>query len=553
VLSRSSLVALVAIPLLIGCDGDEPFPADAGMDADADAGADAATDADAEPDTSFPPGPWRSALYPEGWTPDAGDPGGPFLHDFSYAGYHGGEGALGAGGPTDVVVVAADTTGAIDATGAIQSAIDMAEGAAEGGVVHLPAGTYRVDGTLVVDGSSVVIRGDGPDATRLHFTNLLGMGSRSHLTFVGAPSADLEVPLAMDAANRSAVVVVEDASGLAVGDDVDLGWVITPEFVAEHEMTPYWEVFNDEWQPFFRREIVAIDESEITLDVPLRYPVKVRDGASLRRTNGWLREVGVESLGVANAGDPDEAWGVSQTHAIEMAGVADGWVHDVASFSSPSAPTEGEGAGAHLASGGIIIRASKRVTVADTHFAEAQNRGPGGNGYLFEVRTSSEILFRDVSGRAGRHAFISNWGFGTTGVVWLRAHSSEGRSLSARDGISTVGLSDFHHSLAMANLVDSSVLDDGWSAFNRLGASSGAGHGATQTVFWNNAGGGRLRSFQWGLGYVIGTAPTLEVSTWGAVFDQESTEPEDFREGIGREGLVPASLYEDQLARRLSR
>jgi hypothetical protein len=548
------LVAFVVISMLSGCDGDAPPPMDGGTDAIADAGEDAAVDADAEPDSAFPPGPWRSTLYPEDWTPDFGDPAGPFLHDFSWAGYHNGEDALGAGGPMDVVIeVSADTTGTGDATAAIQSAIDMAEASPSGGVVHLPAGLYRVDGTLVVDRPRVVLRGDGPDATRLHFADLDGMSSRSHLTFAGAPSSDLEVPLATDADNRSAVVVVEDASGLAVGDDVDLGWVITPEFVADHEMTPYWQAFNDEWQPFFRREIVAIDGNDITLDVPLRYPALVRDGASLRRMSGWLREVGVESLGVANAGDPDDAWAVSQTHAIEMAGVADAWIRDVASFPSPSAPREGEGAGGHLASGGIIIRASKRVTVADTDMAEAQNRGGGGNGYLFEVRTSNEILFRDVSGRAGRHAFITNWGFGTTGVVWLRAHSSEGRSLSERDGFSSVGLSDFHHSLATANLVDSCVLDDGWSAFNRLGASSGAGHGATQTVFWNSVGSGQLRSFQWGLGYVIGTAPTLEVSTWGAVFDQESTEPEDFREGIGREGLVPPSLYEDQLARRLGR
>jgi len=539
----------------VGCDESPapPPPADAGADTDADA----ARDADAGPDTSPPPGPWRSALYPESWTPDFGERDGPYLHDFSFAGYHNGELELGAGGPTAIFRAAdygADASAATDATAAIQAAIDAASLAPSGGIVRFDAGTYRVDGRLRVERSGVVLRGEGPEATRLHFTNLEGMGSSAHLTFRGAPTSDLEAFVAADAASRERVVVVEDASGLEAGDDVDVGWVVTPEFVAEHEMTPYWEVFNGEWQPFFRREIVAIDGPQVTFDVPVRYPARVRDAASLRRTRGWLREVGVESLGVANAGDPDDAWAISQTHAIEMTGVADGWIRDVASFPSPSAPSEGEGAGAHLASGGILIRESKRVTVADTHLAEAQNRGPGGNGYLFEVRASGEILFRDVSGRAGRHNFITNWGFGTTGVVWLRAHSSAGRSLSSRGGFSTVGLSDYHHSLATANLVDASVVDDGWSAFNRLGASSGAGHGATECVFWNTTGSGQLRSFQWGLGYVIGTAPELDVVTWGAVFDQESTEPEDFREGIGRgDDLSPPSLYEDQLARRLAR
>lgn len=35
---------------------------------------------------------WRSALYPEDWTPDiAPDDAGRFIHDFSYAGYAMGE------------------------------------------------------------------------------------------------------------------------------------------------------------------------------------------------------------------------------------------------------------------------------------------------------------------------------------------------------------------------------------------------------------------------------------------------------------------------------
>jgi len=507
-------------------------------------------------DAAIPSGPWRSVLHPEAWTPEHDDAAGRFLHDFSYAGYRNGEAELGAHGP-DVIFDAsdfgADPSGASDATGALQAAIDAAS--VSGGVVRLGAGTYRVDGVLRVEASQVVLRGEGPERTRLHFATLAGMGSLAHLAFAGTVTTDLEARLAIDAGARDRVVTVEDASGLAVGDDVDVGWVVTPEFVADHAMTGFWTVFNDAWQPFFRREIVAIDGTRITLDVPLRYPAQLRDAASLRRTRGWLREVGVESLGVANAGAPDDAWATSQVRAIEMSGVADGWIRDVASFVSPSAPAEGEGAGAHLASGGILVSASKRVTVADTHLAEAQNRGPGGNGYLFEVRTSSELLFRDCTGRAGRHNFITNWGFGTSGIVWLRVRSAEGRSLPARTGgFSVTGLCDYHHSLATANLVDSSALDDGWTATNRLGSSSGAGHGATESVFWNTAGSGVVRSLQWGYGYVIGTGPELDVVTWGSLLEQVDTEPEDFSEGLGRGAdLVPGSLYEDQLARRLGR
>jgi hypothetical protein len=104
---------------------------------------------------------------------------------------------------------------------------------------------------------------------------------------------------------RSPVVLVADARGLSVGDDVGVGWVITPEFVAEHGMTGVWTQFNGQWRSFFRRKVVAVDTAatphRVTLDIPLRSQAKVRDGASLRRETGYLAEAGLESLSVGNA------------------------------------------------------------------------------------------------------------------------------------------------------------------------------------------------------------------------------------------------------------
>jgi len=91
---------------------------------------------------------WRSSLYPEDWSPGHKDYEGRFLNDFSYAGYHCGEADIPVDPPGEVVDATdapyyADNTGVIDATSAIQMAID-AMGAAGGGVVYLPAGTYRI-------------------------------------------------------------------------------------------------------------------------------------------------------------------------------------------------------------------------------------------------------------------------------------------------------------------------------------------------------------------------------------------------------------------------
>jgi len=121
--------------------------------------------------------------------------------------------------------------------------------------------------------------------------------------------------------------------------------------------------------------------------------------------------------------------------------------------------------------------------------------------------------------------------------------------------------------LATANLIDSSVIDDGWRAQNRKTESSGAGHTATETVFWNNSGAGWIHSFQFGWGYVIGTSGALKVTHRWPFEPQSaeeeaaleligpwtSTHPFDFVERLGRgEQLLPTSLYEDQLARRIA-
>ena len=584
---RALFPALLSLALLLSCDdapaADEPVAdqseeLDEGLDqADSEvesdrAGDDALTDTHPdEPDTDGPvdtvsddgeevntPGPWRSALYPEDWVPGTADEEGRRLHDFSYAGYHNSEAELGSAIREvvfDVVTTySADPTGVEDSTAAVQAAIDAAS--MEGGVVWFPAGLYRFDDRLWVRASNVVMRGAGSDQTQLWFTKYDGMSYQAHITFVGALEYSDDVLLATDAVSFDTAIEVDDATGFSVGDDVVVGWTITEAFIEAHEMDGIWAPFNDTWQPFFWRTVTAVDSAaephRISLDVPLRYPALTRDGASVRAVGGMLREVGAEDFAVANAVGFDEAWTNNQAHAVEMNGVKDSWMRRLSSFVSPGAPVEGDGAGGHLQSGGLIVRLSKRVTVADSTMEEPQNRGPGGNGYLFQIRQSSEVLYRDCVGRAGRHNFIQNWGFGATGIVWLRIESSEGRTYSRPDSeFVGIGFSEFHHSLATANLIDSSVLDDGWSAVNRGHESSGAGHTAAECVLWNNRGAGQIRSAQYGWGYVIGTDSALDVFTVTLLYDQ-GTEPEDFAEGLGLGHLLePQSLYEDQLERRL--
>ena len=512
-------------------------------------------------DTGSSPEPegWRSALFPDDWTPGYGVMVGEHraqLQDFSYAGYRAGEAELPSvslDGALSVLDFGADPSGTADSGAAIQATID-AVAAAGGGVVYLPGGTYRVDGLLSITQSGTVIRGDGPGVTRIGFTRHSSMTDTNHLQFRGGLLAGPAIEMVADGVTGDVVLSVDDATGLSVGDEVGVGMVITEAFREEHEMDDdgRWGFSAGQRRTIFKRTVVAIDASStphrITVDVPLRYPLKVRDSADVRSESGAIVDCGVQDLSVSTAVDWDAAWANDRSHAIGFSDAKDCWARNIESWAGPAGDGEH-----HLQSGGILIQRSRRMTVADSVMAHAQNRGGGGNGYLFELMQSDEILVRDSIGRAGRHNFIQNWDFGTTGCVFLRTLSEDGEAWGDPYGFWTpMGASEYHHALAMANLVDSSEAHDGWAAKNRMHWSSGAGHSATQCVFWNTRGTGSLESLQYGLGYIIGTQD-LDVRTEVLdIFDSAGTAPEDWVEGLNEgDELWPTSLYEEQRLRRL--
>jgi len=493
---------------------------------------------------------WRSALYPADWEPGDKDSKGRFLHDFSYAGYKNGEEDLPTvSGPLfHVTSNGADKTGNDDATSAIQTTINQAQNAG-GGVVYFPQGIYRVEGKLSISKSKIILRGAGSTKSKIYFTKYSDMNHQAHISFTGNVSTQGNWLLSQDGKNPSDHVFLGSTSGLAIGDEVALGFTITPEFRAEHGMSSYWGFSAGNWKTFFRRTITEINSStgKVSFDVPLRYILKTRDGASLKKEGGYNHSCGMEKLGLANAVKYRKAWKQDQVRVAEFVGLKDSWMKEIRSFEPPVSGVKGK----HLQSSGLWVKASKRVTVVDCHLQKAQHRGGGGNGYLFQVSQSNEILTQDCSGSKGRHNFIQGWDFSTSGCVWLRCKTSKGRKLLGWwDFIGTKGDSDFHHALAMGNLVDSCEVNDGWTAVNRKHWSSGAGHSSTQNVFWNTVGSGKIKSRQYGWGYVIGTkSVSVSTSTWG--YGGSGTAPRDYVEGKGKGNtLTPASLYEDQLDRR---
>jgi MYXO-CTERM domain-containing protein len=507
---------------------------------------------------------WRSTLYPEGWKPGFVDAQGRGLHDFSHAGYHAGEKPLPAGGTQlDVTTFGADPTGAADSTAAIQRAIDEA-GAAGGGVVYLPPGTYRVKppagapAALYIGNSGVVLRGAGATQTFVFNDEPVMREKRiilvrpelaNHTTWYWGGSD--ERALASDAASKASKLAV-DTTGLAAGDWIVVRADPTTEFIADHGMAGAW-IPGEIGGPIFYRRIVAVGANELELDVPLRYPLRVRDHARIHRIPPHLEEIGIEHLSIGNrqntrAGTSDDdhanpgtgGYEMHNSFAIYFTHVVNGWVRGVATY-RPSVNT----ANVHVLSNVLRLDGSRFVTVTDCDFRRPQYRGAGGNGYLY-VMTGSENLVTKSYAEAGRH----NYDFGlmySSGSVVHRSRSKDARLPS-----------DFHMHLSMANLYDNLTVDnDSIEAIKRDCCNHG--HSTTESVIWNTEGarypsGQILQQFivdssQFGHGYVVGTrgpATKVRIGTGG------DTAPADWSEGIGMgDTLEPASLYEDQKLRRL--
>lgn len=509
--------------------------------------------------------PWRSALYPQDWTPGFADAQGRFLHDFSHAGYQRGDKPVPDRADNVIDVTRApylaDASGKIDSTSAIQRALDAA-GSAGGGVVFLPAGTYRVapppgaKAALIVRDDGVVLRGAGAgrtfifnDTPEMAGKNVIELRPRDPVSWNADGKAAAGVKLREDLPKPTTRIPLDDIAGLAVGDLIVVRNDLTQHFIDLVGMNGKWTPGQSQNRTLtYCRRIVAIDEIDnvVEVDIPLRGFLYTADNAQVVKVSGrMIGEAGLEDFSIGmkqhpGAGTAEEDWskpgtvghGVHGASAIALSFAENCWVRRVRSY----APV-GNDPKIHVVSHMLRLWRTRLVTVADCHFGFAQYKGGGGNGYGFAINAQDNLV-RDCHVEGMRH----NYDFGTmsaSGNVILDCHAKDGQ----------LG-SDFHMFLSLANLLDNITCEGDFleaRALRPWGGNPMHGVTTTQSVFWNTEG---LRyskeravlvySHQFGEGYVIGTSgPASKVDS------------SDFVEGEGRgETLEPRSLYLDQLARR---
>lgn len=540
---------------------------------------------------------WRSRYFPHTWQPPVNNGNydfhqSAFLQDFSYAGYR----LRATGFPSTSLTSTslpvhdvtkhpfyADKTGGTDVTAKIQEAITKA-GNEGGGLVYLPSGTYRVSPqggnnyALRISKSKVVLRGASAGSTFIfnsdnsmrskHVIRIDGPEAAEHLHAGSGTSA-----ITADLVGPATIIPVADPSLFSVGNWVTLRSDAGTDWVNEHGESSWVGQESALGGLAYRRRITAVDANSITIDVPTRYAMKMRDNARVVRNSTassfGLTECGVEYLSIGMAqcvgvGGWDEdhhnigssnGWHAHASFAITVTRARDCWIRSVKSY-RPA----GNSLDTHLLSNGIGVSDSSRMTITDCHFQRPQYGGGNGNGYMFRLTNSAEVLVQDCTATVSRHGFVVS-GMRSSGNVFLRcADTSTGKQIgggSTPQNTSGAG-NDHHMHFSHCNLVDACTVNNSFFTAHYRDFGGVAGHKITaaHSAFWNTRGEGTswgaegVRTEQSRYGYAIGTSGPrsgVGLPTGGG----EKMTPEDIVEGVGLgETLDPPSLYEEQLKRR---
>lgn len=534
---------------------------------------------------------WRSSLYPVTWQPPSASvsfANAKLIQDFSYAGYRRGEAFLPSiSGPVfDVTSYGADASGTNNSTVAIQNAINAAS-AAGGGVVYLPAGIYRVspqgtdDFALRISTSNIVLRGAGVSQSMIvNTTRTMRNGAVIQVSPQSTSLGTVRI-ITADLPGPTHRIPVENSGSFSVGNVVRLQWSFTNEWVAENGQGEWWGAAKPSAAIYYR-QVTAVNDVEgwIELDVPTRYWIKTRDNPSVRTISGLIREVGIESLGIANLQNNSSGWAendyldgtkaaydVHNSWLIRFQHVRDGWIANVRSQDPGNSRT------CHMLSNGILLSNCMRVTLLNCQMRRTQYGGGGGNGYMYRLQNSNECLLRGCLADVSRHGYVISHA-GTSGNVFLQCEDREtARAIGSYSNNATYTTSgsgsDNHMHFSHSNLWDQChVHNSFFTAHHRGGSGSAPTHGLTSAhaVYWNISGSGSryadssnpiVRSEQLNYGYIIGTRSTDGTNSYFTSRNTGgNTAPQDHQEGASNgsntgAGLQPQSLYLDQISRRL--
>ncbi|MFA4867033.1 MAG: hypothetical protein WC623_02495 [Pedobacter sp.] len=388
------------------------------------------------------------------------------IPDFSNAGYKGAGVAL-----PDVPVKKTITPVAGDNRLHIQNAIDEVknlpqDGNGYRGTVLLEAGTYEVNGTLVIDKSGVVLRGVGQGlsgtvikATKTAEHNLIEInGSGSGMPEISGTRKKITTEYVPTGAMSFAV---ESVAGYTIGDQIAVYRTPNQLWIDDLAMAQYGWTFSN-YAIRFERRIKEINGNVVTLNAPVVDPMQSKYGGGyIFKTNitGRISNCGVENLRLVSvyANDNDELHG---WNGIELNRAEDCWVKQVTAQYFGYACVS-------------LTGMSVNNTIEECAMVDPKSQTTGGRKYSFNLEGGASFnLFQRCYTSGGRHDYVT--GSTVPGPnVFLDSYS-----------INTKADIGPHHRWATGVLFDN-IYGGQIIVQNRKAMGTGHGWAGAQTMFWN--------------------------------------------------------------------
>lgn len=451
---------------------------------------------------------------------------GDRIPDYSYCGYMASEQLI-----PDVPVRIVVPLKPGDATQRIQAALNYVAALPVGkdgirGAVLLNKGLYRVNGSLKINATGVILRGSGSGTNgtilfaagtdRESFIHVTGKNDRQ-------TSKEIQITDAYVPVNASAFHIAEGAN-VKKGDMILIHRPSTQAWINTIKTDHFGgDLTALAWKPgerdiYWDRKVTAVDGNTITIDAPLTTALDTAFGGGLVATYTWpgrISQVGIENLILRSAYDisnpKDEA---HRWMAITMENVSDAWIRQV-TFE-------------HFAGSAVFIAPTgNRVTVEDCRSLAPVSEIGGQRRNTF-LAMGGQNLFQRLYTENGFHDFATGYcAPGPNAFVQCMAWQPYGFSGSIDSWASGV-LFD------IAN-IDGQPL----SYMNRGQDGQGAGWSAANSLFWNCTA-ARVDCYQ------PPTAQNWAFGTWAQFAGDGYWE-------TSNSTISPRSFYYTQLANRLNK
>lgn len=513
------------------------------------------------------------------------------IPDFSYVGYK--EGTVAIPEVENAITLAPENG---DDTDRIQQAIDELSSYAldENGIrgaILLKRGVYRIDGTLQVKESGIVIKGEGqgdfkklwlnPDeghtlnGLKAHIeekkaTILIATGheTRRILDIGGEEGLKIERDSGIEIMDQYVPVgshsfrLISDDHDLKIGDKIIIERSGNEDWISEIGMDqipprPDYEETGRaiiQWSPFklqFENIVKAVDGDKIWVTYPVFSAIEQKwGGGRVYKFSdpGRISQVGVENLRAISFWKKNE-YGVDDTRHpdrfLRFDKVINAWVKNVT-----VEHFYGTGGAFSLGRNSLSITMdSVSSLIADKNYYMGEGYDETGRYYdetgVYTGRygwslAGQNALIKNAYAINNRHAYAVNNRVAGPNVF---LESTAEKSLT---------WSEPHHRWSVGGLYDNTYEDYGIALMNRLRYGSGHGWAGANYVAWNTSGGELVveqppTAQNWAIGH-MGKKSDGPFHEWNMeIFDNSY----GYWESLGQH-VKPKSLYRQQLKNRLN-